>query len=329
MALDERNLPAVIRAADARRAGLESVVRGSAFVRAARGVYVPVGTDLSDPDVRIAVAAAGLPPSVVLGGWAAARLHERAASDRQHGAPLVTFDGTDGTGRGRPQPVLLCAPPRTRLVPGEGRRLLRSIVPPEERTVLGGLPVTGLLRTAFDLARLADRTAAVAGLDRFRALGLLEPDQLARMIALRPRWRGVDAARAALGLSADGVESPRESVLRLLWLDTGLAAPWCNAVIHDLSGRFVARVDLLDPQLGLVGEYDGSYHSSAARRSADSVRHEQLEMIGITVVRATAADLASSARRRSWQQRLLAARRRAEGAAAEPRRWRATPTRSR
>ncbi len=329
MALDERNLPAVIRAADARRAGLQSVVRGSAFMRAARGVYVPAGTDLSDPDVRIAVAAAGLPPSVVLGGWAAARLHERAASDGRSSTSVVTFDGTDGSGRGRPQPVLLCAPPRTRLVPGEGRRLLRSVVPPDERTVLGGLPVTGVLRTAFDLARLADRTGAVTGLDRFRALGLLEPDDLARMIDLRPRWRGVDAARAALGLSADGVESPRESVVRLLWTDAGLAAPWCNAEIRDLSGRFVARVDLLDPQLGLVGEYDGAYHSSAGRRSADSVRQEKLTMLGITVVRATAVDLASSSRRRSWQQRLLAARGRAVAAAAEPRRWRAGPPRSR
>ncbi len=329
MALDERNLPAVIRAGDARRAGLLSVVRGSAFVRAARGVYVPVGTDLSDPDVRIAVAAAGLPTSVVLGGWAAARLHERAASERRGAPALVTFDGANSVGGGRPEPVLLCAPPRTRLVPGDGRRLLRSVVPPSERTVLGGLPVTGAVRTAFDLARLADRTSAVVGLDRLRALGLLDPDDLSRMIDRRPRWRGVDVARIALSLSADGVESPRESILRLLWMDSGLAAPWCNAEIRDLSGRFVARVDLLDPRLGLAGEYDGAHHSSADRRSADSVRQEKLEALGVTVIRATAADLASAARRRSWQQRLLEACGRAQAVAVEPRRWQAHPPRSR
>lgn len=283
-------------------------------MRAGRGVHVVLGTDLTDPDVRTEVAVAAAPSAVTLGGWAAARLHERLATNhrgREQGAALV-FDGlTQGPGSWGPDPVLLLAPPEVRLTPGPGRRLVRSRVDAGERVDIAGLTVTSPLRTAFDIARLSTEADAVVGLDRLRALGLVDGGELRDLLTQRRGWRGVRAARRVLDLSADRVESPQESRLRLLWLAAGLPEPQCNPVVVDRTGAFVARVDVLDPSSGLVGEYDGAVHSSAANRSADAERQERLESIGLVVVRATAVDLATHRARAGWQARARAAHQRA------------------
>ncbi len=225
--------------------------------------------------------------------------------------PLPWFDGTPVLARTASTPVLLLAPPEVRLDPGPGRRLLRSRVPPEERQVLGGMPVTTPLRTAFDLARLGPEADAVVGLDRLRALGLVDPADLHDLIRSRSRWRGRAAAGRALALSADGVESPQESRMRMVWLQGGLPVPVCNADVLDADRRFVARVDVLDPASGLAAEYDGAVHASADRRSADASRQERLQALGIEVVRATSTDLATPTSRARWQARARAARDRA------------------
>ncbi|GIG36384.1 hypothetical protein [Cellulomonas pakistanensis] len=323
------DLPAVLAARDARRRGARAALRAG-YVRAASGVHVVTGTDLDDPDVRTRVAMAAVPDEVTLGGWAAARLHERAAlaaaraarggrPGRRQADPMAWFDGRDDRVRGGQGPVLLLAPPEVRLEPGPGRRLLRSRVAAGERVVLEGLPATSALRTAFDLARLGPETEAVVALDRLRALDLLDPGDLEELIRSRRRWRGTVAARRALELSAGGVESPQETRLRMVWLAAGLPAPLCNAVVLDPDHRFVARVDLLDPTSGLVGEYDGAVHADADRRSSDAGRQERLCSLGMEVVRATSADLVSATARARWQHRARLALRRALGRRADAR----------
>lgn len=320
------DLPAVVATRQAvalgRRADLRTVYRPTA----ARGVHVIQGADPRDPDVRAAVAVAAVPDAVTLGGWAAARRHEQAvleAVERPGRRPAgrgtrpaapsgpPVFDGVAAGGRGPLLPVLVLAPPEVRLTRVPGRRLLRSRVLPEERVRLGGTWTTAPLRTAFDLARTGDEEDAVVGLDRLRALGLLDAGALAELLDARRGWRGVRAARRALALSADGVESPQESRLRLRWVAAGLPPPLCNPVVLDGSGRFVGRVDLLDEASGLVGEYDGAVHAAADRRAADARRQELLHATGLEVVRATSADLADPASRARWEHRLLSAHARA------------------
>jgi hypothetical protein len=123
--------------------------------------------------------------------------------------------------------------------------------------------------------------------------------------------RRVATARRALALSADGVESPQESRMRLVWLAAGLPVPRCHAVVLDGGGRFVGRVDVLDESSGLVAEYDGAVHSKADRRSADADRQERLQAVGIEVLRATSTDFATPTSRARWQGRARAARARA------------------
>ncbi|WP_454051289.1 hypothetical protein [Cellulomonas sp. Marseille-Q8402] len=317
---DGRDLAAVVATCEVRARGRRADVRAG-YVRAARGVHAVAGADLEDPDIRIAVAATGAPAAVTLGGWAAARLHEKHVlahrareRRRQHPGRRVTeelpsFDGAPASGRGPVLlPVLLLAPPEVRVTARHGQRLLRSAVLPGERTQVAGLPVTTPLRTAFDLARTVDVEDAVVGLDRLRALGLLDASELDELLRERRGWKGVRAARRALAVSADGVESPQESRMRLLWLAAGLPTPRCNAVVLDGDGRFVARVDLLDEGSGLVGEYDGAVHAAADRRSADADRQERLHALGLEVIRATSVDLATPTSRARWQARLRTAR---------------------
>lgn len=312
-------LPAVLTTRHARELGVRHLLRNGTYERVGQGLHLVVTADPADPDVRIALASAGLPPGVVLGGWAAARLHERARLGGRAGPPQ--FDGVARV-TGDVLPVLLLAGRETRLSPKPWRNLVRSVVPAGERVARGPHLVTSPVRTAFDLARLGPVPDAVVALDRLRTLRLVTVEALGAMIGARAGWRGAHQARRVLAFSTDRSESPQESALRVLWCESGLPRPVPNATVLDGLGRFVARVDLLDPDAGLVGEYDGAVHASSGRRSADSARQERLEQLGLTVVRATAVDVLSESGRTAWKARLRQAHVRARSRTSADRRWR-------
>lgn len=270
-------------AAELSGAGLDrGAVRRGELVQVRRGVWTPYGVPVDDPDVRIAAVASQLPDHAVIGGWAAARLHERAAA--RDG--LQVFDGAavwDEPDRGSRRSgarELVCARPESRLALRPDVRVFRSGVADDERGEVAGVPVTSALRTAFDAARLLPRTRAVIGLDRLLHLDLVDPAALSEVIRRRRGWRGEGAARRSLMLADGGSESPQETVLRLTWIDAGLPRPRANAVVRDGNRVFIARVDLLDEVNGVVGEYDGAFHADSARRSDDARRQEEVERLG-------------------------------------------------
>lgn len=308
---------AVLSSAQARAAGLTRWQLRVGFHRVRHDVHIRAELDPDHPDVRIAVAVAALPPRTVLGGWAAARLHERSVSGRQ----LDVFDGRLPDLRASATlPVLVTGDVGTRVRVTAGIELFRSIVPPEERTVVDGVPVTSATRTAFDLARSWPVVPAVVAVDRLLALGLADVGDVARLLGERRRWRGVPGGRRVVRLADAGSESPRETMLRLLWLAAGFPPPLCNPVVTDERGGFIARVDLLDPEGGVVGEYDGAVHSDAGRRADDARRQEALEDVGLVVVRAAAPDVTTSMGREAWRRRLANAYARAHRSTT--RRWR-------
>jgi hypothetical protein len=325
---DDLTLPTTVRTGDAASLGLTRTVwLGPELTAVRRGVRVTAGVDPLDPDVRIAAVASQLPDHAALGGWAAARLHERVHA----GDDLEVFDGAPrwDDGRRAPRPyvaglarVPVCASRHSRLVLREDVRVFRSEVTADERQEIGGAPVSSALRTAFDLARLLPTAPAVVGLDRLVHVGALTVEDLQLLVDARPGAHGRATARRALGLVDGGAESPQETVLRLAWLGAGLPRPAANRVITDLDGRFVARVDLLDPDVGVVGEYDGAVHSGAGRRSRDARRQEELESLGLVVVRATSVDVDGTVAVARWQRRLRAAYHRAHRRPANARRWR-------
>lgn len=299
-------------------------LRVGGFAAVRRGVRVSAGIDTHDADVRIAAVAATLPEHAVLGGWSAGRVHELAS-----GRDDVVFDGgprweersASGDDRAR---VLVCADRHSRLVLRDDVRVFRSPAGPEARATVLGLPVTTPTRTALDLARLLPFTSAVIGVDRLLHLGATTQEELVAAVTAPGRWRGRPAARRVVLASDPGAESPQETVLRLLWVGAGLPRPVTNARILDVAGRFVARVDLLDPDAGVVGEYDGAYHSSSERRSKDAAVQEALEHLGLVMVRATSPDVEGRGRL-AWVGRLRSAYARASRRPAEARRWIVAP----
>lgn len=314
-------LDGVLSAARAREEGISRwLLRSGGFARVRHDVHVRADLSLEAPDVRVAVAAAALPARTVIGGWAAARLHESGVITRQ----LDLFDGRlpDVRPSSRTLPVLVTGEAATRVRVTAGVEVFRSVVPPEEREVIAGVPLTSPARTAFDLARLWPLVPAVAALDRLLALGLVTLEEVRGPLAERVRWNGVARGRRALGLADGGAESPRETHLRLLWQAAGFGRPLCNPVVTDARGGFVARVDLLDPDAGVVGEYDGAVHADAARRADDARRQEALEDLGLVVVRAADRDVGTAAGREAWRARLSRAYARARTRSGS---WRLAP----
>jgi very-short-patch-repair endonuclease len=63
-----------------------------------------------------------------------------------------------------------------------------------------------------------------------------------------------------------------------------------NQPVYDLSGNLLGLADLLDPDAGLVTEFDGQQHRERAQHRADNVREERLEAAGLVVVRVDSSD---------------------------------------
>src|SRR5665648_833130 len=205
---DVVTLPWVIVPGDAPELAVTArTLRGRAFGQVRRGVWVPPGTDASAPDVRIAAVAAQLPALSVIGGWSAARVHERAASSDD----LEVFDGQSyweeprrAAGSARATAALrgssqydVCAAPSSRLATRDDVRVFRSVVPADEVCETGGIRLTTPLRTAFDMARLLPPTRAAIAVDRMLHLHLVNVGDVRALALERRGWRGVAAAHVA------------------------------------------------------------------------------------------------------------------------------------
>lgn len=101
---------------------------------------------------------------------------------------------------------------------------------------------------------------------------------------------GSARARTAAALADGLAESPQETRLRLMLVDSSLPAPVAQyRVVAD--GRFVARVDFAWPDRKLAVEYDGLWHAQPGQFARDRRRLNRLLAVGWRVVFVTAADL--------------------------------------
>lgn len=273
--------PVVMTTSQARAAGISGTVLGGSRWRSSwRGVHAPASIDGGSTAQRIAEAAALLPRDAAIGGWAAAwswGAHE--------------FDGRGASG-GEQQPVPLVVPPPRRIRTRPGLLLIRSELDAADVHRHDGVHVTAPPRTAFDCARLSSVTEAVVGLDALARAGLVTLDDVDREVERHPGWRGIATVRRALDLADPSARSTGESRLRVLWLLAAqLPRPLVNVAVRLTAGHLLGIVDLLDPEAGLVAEYDGADHRSEAAHADDNAREEWLEDAGLVVVRVTARDL--------------------------------------
>jgi hypothetical protein len=261
------------------------MLRGPSWRATARGWYVPADVDHAHPDQRIMEAAALLPRTGAIGGWAAARVL---------GAKVLDGRGMWGGGE---EPVLLC------LGAGQIRKhprisINRSSLPEHDVRMVAGVRVTSPLRTTFDGLRMAPRLEdAVAFGDLMLHRRLVDPAELVAYIGDHPKWEGVVLARRALTMLDAGSRNPWESRFRVLWMvDAGLPRPQCNVPLRDEFGDLLGIVDLLDEAAGVVGEFDGGGHRNIGTHTYDNLREETLEDHGLVVVRATSVDFGHRAR---------------------------------
>ncbi|UNB51441.1 hypothetical protein [Mycolicibacterium sp. YH-1] len=199
------------------------------------GIYVP---RLHQPTLRERIDGAVLAaPSAVISGVAASALH---------GARWVDDD----------VPVELV---------GACRRQ-RGLVVRDETLAAGevvevdGIRVTTPARTAFDLARHLARGSAVARIDALLNARPFAVGDVELLAKVHRGVRGLTRLRAALPVVDGGAESPKETWLRLLFVDAGLPKPTTQVVIRTESGRYIRRIDMCWEQFKVGAEYDGQQH---------------------------------------------------------------------
>jgi hypothetical protein len=92
----------------------------------------------------------------------------------------------------------------------------------------------------------------------------------------------------------------------------------CNHPVFDRFGHHIGTPDLLDPEAGVVGEYNGALHLEGAQRRRDRTREEAFRRVGLECFTMLAGD---SSRPDLMADRMHAARSRARWVAPTNRDW--------
>jgi len=211
-------------------------------------------------------------------------------------APSALHIGTRGTTRRRRAGVI-------------GHRLPADtsmcLSPDGVRTVL---PATAWCQLASQRDERTDREMVVALVSAAdflltgrRRRGGREPavcraSDLHRAVAAHGSGRGARALAEAVALARSGVDSPKETELRLMLRDAGLRDPVIGHVIRTRIGPL--EPDLAYPHRLVLLEYEGDVHRENRRRWRGDFEHVRaFQQAGWTVIRVNADDLSDVSRR--------------------------------
>lgn len=247
-----------------------SQLRGPAFRRLYRDIYVDSSIH---PDHRDWCRAATLllPPGGAIGLQSAAHLWSVRGLD----------PGPD---------VRVLVPPSASLRPQPHLVVRRAQLSAGDITPLFGIPVTTPVRTAFDLARFLPPGDAVVALDAMLRQSKVSPAALLAYIESHAWWPGVASARRAFSLADGRAESPMETRMRLVIVESDLPMPIAQFKIFN-GRRFVARVDFAYEEEKLALEYDGDYHRDRMAFRFDMERERELFRLGWRLLRFNADDV--------------------------------------
>lgn len=257
--------------AQARAAGISAdVVRGPAFRKLFRGVYIAATVEMTFLLWLQAALLAG-PADAVVSHLSALRVYGLAIGAEQ---PFHLSTRTSTHSR------------HERIT--THRRLARI-----SARMRSGIPITGPERTIIDIATKVTLVELIQAAEFMIHGRLITLDGLADY-AVQHHLDGVLRTRRVLGLIRERVESPMETLVRLMIVFARLPEPACNVDIFDSVGTFIARGDLVYAERRIVVEYDGWHHErDAEQRQRDHLRRERLEATGWRVIVITAADLAN------------------------------------
>lgn len=243
-------------------------LRGKAFTRVLRDVYVLEGREIS---LRTRVEAArrifpdGIPCTTT-------------AAQLQH-LP-VRGDGVTHLARG------LTAPRSERAT----IRVHRLAVLPDETFELSGMSVTTGPRTFTDLAATHSLEALVAVGDVVvRRWG---SEAVGEAVARTRRRPGAVLLRRALPLLDAGADSPAETRARLRLHAAGFSALRHGVVVRDLGGGWLGQPDLADDVAKVALQHEGAVHFAKGERQRrrDLDRDEVVRQEDWQVVTSTALD---------------------------------------
>ncbi len=171
----------------------------------------------------------------------------------------------------------------------------------EDESTWAGLRITTPARTAFDLGRFLERGQAIARMD---ALMRARPFSAEDVLVLAKRYRGargVKLLKEALPLVDGGAASPRETWMRLLFIDAGLPTPATQVPIFGPNGRVLRTVDMAWEEFMVLGEYDGDQHRTSREQYVKDHRVIPLiESLGWIVIRVIKEDRPDDIVRRAW-----------------------------
>jgi hypothetical protein len=283
--------------------------RGPNWRRTSWNCYVPVGVEQT-VEQRIVEAAALLPAYGGVAGWASLRWHrarwfEGFAADG--GMLPVTLVTAGDDIRGQP-----------------GIKVSAERLDPRDLIVVDGVRVTTSVRSVFfEMRNARDLRAGARVLSMAAYSDEVSVDELARYALEHPGWTGVPRCRDAIPYAEENCWSPTEVAMVLVWrLDAGLPRPLCNCPVFNRRGEHVGTPDLLDPEAGVVGEYEGGVHLTSARRAKDVRREELFRRMGLEYFTVVNADLCDPA---GLAERMHTVRSRAKWLAESRRSWSINP----
>jgi hypothetical protein len=184
------------------------------------------------------------------------------------------------------------------------RRFHRGFTPHQHVRIDHGIASFVPARVVIDCLRDMAPGDALAVIDAALSRGLVTGTELLAVRRLQRRWPGIAIADQLLRLADGRRESWLESSSAWAMANWDLPAGIPQVVVKDGRGRFVARVDGLWPDLGVVGEADGrgKYLLDAKEGDADeeaaasavldqSKRESRVRDLGLEVVRWDTQDL--------------------------------------
>jgi hypothetical protein len=182
-------------------------------------------------------------------------------------------------------------------VPGEAPRTRRQGIKAHstrgstKTSTLQGLAIASPTQTFLDLACSLDLVELVVLGDSLVKAKRVTPEDL---VAAASEWvgNGVVRARRAARFARKGVDSPKETRLRMLLVLAGLPEPTVNVIIRNPDGSWRMRFDLSYPGLKLIIEYDGRQHAeNSGQWRRDLSRREELDGLGWRLIVVTSDDL--------------------------------------
>jgi hypothetical protein len=221
------------------------------------------------------------------------------ALDRAHAAWL--WSGRKATLAGHSAAALLGSkwlPPdspvelaRVRRPAPQGIRVYSGEIREDEICDVGGINCTTVARTAYDLGRRLPLETGVIRIDALLNATNVPVHQVYSVGKRYPGARGICRFRETLDLVDGGAESPQETRLRLLLVQSGIPRPVTQIPVANPKGR-KRRIDMGWPEWMVGAEYDGEHHWTNPDDHAEDIeRLEFLAAKGWLIVRVSAGQL--------------------------------------